>query len=131
MSKFSVLDPLASEGIRLFNDGRYFEAHEALEAAWLAEAGAERDLYRGILQVAVCYLHITRRNYVGAMKMYHRSEKWLARWPDVILGIHVTQLRSDLTIAVTELQRLGPKDIESFDLALMKPITYEQTKSKN
>ncbi len=130
MSKFTVLDPRASEGIHLFNNGRYFEAHEALETAWRAEAGSVRDLYRGILQVAVCYLHITRHNYDGATKMYRRSQKWLAHWPDVMMGIQVAQLRADLDIAVAELQRLGPKDIESFDLALLKPISYEQTKSK-
>jgi hypothetical protein len=125
MSKFSELNPHVSEGIRLFNEGRYFDAHEALETAWRTEAGSIRDLYKGILQVAVCYLHITRHNYDGAIKMHHRSQKWLANWPDVVLGIHVAQLKADLAATVTELQRLGPDGIESFDLTLLKPISYE------
>ena len=45
------LHPQAVYGMELFNQGRYFEAHEALEAAWRDESGPVRDLYRGILQV--------------------------------------------------------------------------------
>ena len=83
------LHPQAAEGLRLFNKGEYFEAHEALEAAWNAEKGEVRDLYRGILQIAVVYLHITRGNYNGAVKVYARSQKWLRDWPAVCRGIQV------------------------------------------
>ena len=69
------LHPQAAEGLRLFNAGEYFEAHEALEDAWNAEPGKVRELYRGILQIAVVYLHITRGNYNGAVKVYARSLK--------------------------------------------------------
>ncbi len=69
--------------------GHYFEAHEALEDAWNAESGKVRDLYRGILQIAVIYLHITRGNYNGAVKVYGRSQKWMQDWPEVCRGIQV------------------------------------------
>ena len=59
----------AAKGIRLFNEGKYFEAHEALEIAWLDEQGKVRELYRGILQIAVVYLHATRLNYNGVIKV--------------------------------------------------------------
>ena len=71
------LHPRAAQGLRLFNAGEYFEAHEALEDAWNEEKGPVRDLYRGILQIAVVYLHITRRNYNGAVKVYARSQRWV------------------------------------------------------
>jgi len=32
-----TLHPKAIEGLRLFNDGEYFEAHEELETAWRDE----------------------------------------------------------------------------------------------
>ena len=38
------LHPRAAEGLRLFNAGKYFEAHEALEDAWNAEKGEVREL---------------------------------------------------------------------------------------
>ena len=125
MSKIYSLDPEVRAGIHLFNDGHYFEAHEALESAWRKETDPIRDLYQGILQVAVCYLHITRRNYEGAMKMHERCQKWLEPWPEVILGIHVAQMQADLNRAVDELGKLGQSGIEFFDLSLLKPIILE------
>ncbi|HET6846614.1 MAG TPA: DUF309 domain-containing protein, partial [Anaerolineales bacterium] len=58
----------AREGIRLFNEGRFFEAHEELEAAWREEPGRIRELYQGILEAGVTYLHLRRGNLVGAEK---------------------------------------------------------------
>jgi uncharacterized protein len=124
-----MLDPNVSEGIRLFNEGNYFEAHEALECAWREETDPIRELYRGILQVAVCYLHITRGNYDGAIKMYGRSMKWLAPWPDITLGINVAQLRLDLANVVEEIQKLGQAEMGSFNQSLFRPIGYEQNNS--
>ena len=39
-------------GRQLFNAGRYFEAHEAWEEAWLVEKGDARVLLQGLIQVA-------------------------------------------------------------------------------
>src|SRR5512145_1086786 len=105
------LHPQAAEGLRLFNAGEYFEAHEALEDAWNAEPGKVRELYRGILQIAVVYLHITRRNYAGAVKVFGRSQRWLKDWPDVCRGIQVEELRRNAADVMTEIQRLGKEHI--------------------
>src|SRR5215510_2669304 len=96
------LHPQPAEGLRLFNAGEYFEAHEALENAWNAEKGEIRNLYRGILQIAVIYLHITRGNYNGAVKVYGRSQKWLKDWPAVCRGIQVEELRRDAESVMQE-----------------------------
>ena len=54
-----TLHPRALTGLILFNEGKYFEAHEELEAAWRDERGKVRELYQGILEAGVTYLHIT------------------------------------------------------------------------
>jgi len=118
------LHPQAAEGLRLFNAGKYFEAHEALEDAWNEEMGPVRDLYRGILQIAVVYLHVTRRNYNGAVKVYVRSQKWMKDWPDLCRGIYVEQLRRDAEVVIAEVKRLGPERIASFDNSLFKPVKW-------
>jgi predicted metal-dependent hydrolase len=119
------LHPQAIEGIRLFNSGRYFEAHEALEHAWKEEKGKIRELYRGILQVAVVYLHITRKNYNGAIKVYGRSIKWLKDWPEICRGVDVGMLRRDAQKAFEEVQRLGAENIEKFNRSLLKPVQWD------
>jgi rubrerythrin len=110
----------------LFNAGKYFEAHEALEEAWNAERGKVRDLYRGILQIAVVYLHITRRNYSGAVKVYGRSQKWLKDWPEICRGIKLGKLRRDAETVIHEVERLGPEKIVEFDTALLQPIQWDE-----
>ncbi len=118
------LHPKAREGLDLLNHGKYFEAHESLETAWRDETRPIRELYRGILQAAVVYLHITRGNYAGAVKVYHRSQRWLKPWPENCRGVAVGQLRRDLDAAIEAVQHLGPEGIAAFDRSLLKPVTY-------
>lgn len=118
------LHPKAIEGIELFNAGKFFDAHEELELAWKEETGEIRDLYRGILQVAVTYLHITRGNYDGAVKVYGRSLKWTQGWSDVCRGVNVGKFRTDAQLVMQETQRLGRERITEFDRSLFKPIQW-------
>lgn len=124
------LHPQAKEGLRLFNAREYFEAHEALEDAWNAEEGTAKNLYRGILQTAVVYLHITRGNYSGALKVYERSKKWLADIPDICQGIHVGELQKDAEAAIKEMQRLGTERVAEFNTALLKPVRWDESDRK-
>ncbi len=118
------LHPQARLGLELFNAGEFFEAHEALETAWRAESGPIRELYRGILQVAVVYLHITRENYEGAVKVHQRSRKWLDPWPETCRGVDLAGLRRSLAAVMDEVTRLGPERLAHFDRALFQPIRF-------
>lgn len=112
----------ARRGIELFNRGEYFEAHEELERAWIEEPGPARDLYRGILQIAVAYLQITRRNYNGAIKIFLRARQWLDPLPGMCRGVDVAALRKDAAEVRAGLEALGAARIEEFDLSGLKPI---------
>lgn len=118
------LHPQAIQGIHLMNAGHYFEAHEALELAWRADTSTIRDLYRGILQVAVMYHHVKRQNFRGAVKVYQRCMPWLAPFPPVCHGINIGRLRQDCQAVYTELSRLGPNGISHFNLAFLKPVEF-------
>ena len=120
------LHPKAIEGMKLFNEGKFFDSHEELEIAWNEEMGKVRDLYQGILQVAVTYLHITRGNYDGAIKVYERSLRHLKDWPDVCCGIQVGKFRRDVEIAMQQVQNLGPENISRFNPVLFKPIQWSE-----
>jgi uncharacterized protein len=119
-----LLHPRARAGLLLFNAGRYFDAHEELEAAWREERGKVRELYQGILEAAVTYLHITRGNYPGATKVFGRSMRWLKDWPEICRGVDVGQLRGDLSAAISEVQRLGPAGLAEFNQSLLKPVIW-------
>ena len=119
----------AEEGIRLFDAKEYWHAHEALEAAWLDEPGPARQLYKGILQAGVAYLHVQRGNFVGVMKLHKRSQVWLAPWPDLCRSVDVGRLKADLEMVIAEVRRLGVERINEFDQNLLKPI--RRTSIKN
>ncbi len=108
------------------NEGHYFEAHEELEFAWKDEQGRVRELYQGILQAAVTYLHIRRRNYQGALKVYLRGMRKLKNWPDTCRGVEVEQLRKDLNAVIAEVQRLGEARLGEFDQSLIKPVIWKE-----
>ncbi len=120
-----VLHPQAIVGMDLFNAGQYFDAHEALELAWREERGVVRELYRGILQVAVAYYHIARGNLVGAQKMLRRSRAWLGPFPETCRGVQVGQLRRDAILVELAIQDLHAEELAGFDRSLLKPIAYE------
>lgn len=110
----------------LFNRGRYFEAHEELEIAWREERGKIRELYQGILEAGVTYLHLRRLNLSGALKVFGRSMRWLRTWPEVCRGAHIGQLRRDLERIMTEAEKLGAARLTELDPSLFRPIIWEQ-----
>lgn len=117
--------PLAIEGIILFNSGMYFDSHEVLEEIWRQEGSPIRELYRGILQVAVGYYHIQRGNHRGALKMFTRCRKWLAPFSDHCRGVNLSKLRQDFGNVEEILRQLHPGQSYPFDTHPFQPIDFE------
>ena len=64
-------DELLRKGVALFNEGRYWDAHEAWETAWTPDRhGPERGFWKGLIQVAAGCLHYGRRNRRGALNKW-------------------------------------------------------------
>jgi predicted metal-dependent hydrolase len=112
----------AEEGIRLFNEGKYFVAHEALEAAWHAEGEPDRRLYQGILQAGIAYMHARNRYAKGVFSMYKRCQVWLKPWPDHCRTIDVGKFRSDVQALVAAVQQLGPDRLDQLNPHLFTKI---------
>lgn len=62
---------------QLLHAGRPFQAHEVLEAAWKSAPGPERELWRGLAQVAVGLTHLARGNATGAERLLRRGARHL------------------------------------------------------
>jgi uncharacterized protein len=63
----------AELGGRLLAEGRPFHAHEVFEAAWKSIPGPERELWRGLAQIAVGLTHARRGNARGAIELLRRG----------------------------------------------------------
>lgn len=116
------LSDLAKSGIEHVASGDFYEAHEALESAWMAENEVEGYLYRALLQVAVAYLHAERGNYAGAVKMLLRVRQWLEPLPEQCRGVDVASLRVHLKAFSKALESVGPERLHEFDRSMFKPI---------
>ena len=62
-----------AEGLALVRDGRGFEAHELFEELWRAADPAERDLYQGLVHVAVATYQDGRGNAVGRTRQLEKA----------------------------------------------------------
>ena len=121
--KAKHLHSKALEGIRYFNQGEFYEAHEPLEEAWMKTPSPERDLYQGILQIGLAYYQISRGNYRGALKMFKRGHRNLDPLGNEHLGIDIDKIRSDANAVEEALRDLGPKRIADLDEALIKSLS--------
>src|SRR5579859_6475269 len=70
----------AELGGRLLAEGRPFHAHEVFEAAWKSIPGPERELWRGLAQIAVGLTHARRGNARGAVALLRRGAGQVAQF---------------------------------------------------
>jgi len=117
-----ALSPLARQGVELLGAGEFFEAHEALEHAFLEAPELEGYLYRALLQVAVAYLHVERGNFRGAVKMMLRLQQWLEPLPDMCRGVDLVRLKAQVQAFWQALEAAGSEGLPSLDRTLLKPI---------
>jgi len=75
-------DESLAEAERLLADGLPFQAHEVLEGTWKAAPAEERELWRGLAQVAVGLTHAQRGNAVGASRLLRRGGERVAAFAD-------------------------------------------------
>ena len=52
--------------LNLFNNHKWYEAHDAFEEIWNSLDGDERQVIQGILQVSVSQFHLSKGNLNGA-----------------------------------------------------------------
>jgi len=60
-------------GGTMLAEGRPFHAHEVFEAVWKSQPGADRELWRGLAQIAVGLTHARRGNARGAVTLLRRG----------------------------------------------------------
>lgn len=85
------------EGVRLFNNVRYWHAHEAWEAAWLPMGDGPADdgeiFIRALIQLA-SGLHLKRiGRYKGAHNQLRKAGEKFAVIPAYFMGLDAASLR--------------------------------------
>ena len=84
------------EGIRLFNAGEFWHAHEQWEACWLIAREPEITFYQGIIQAAAALVHWQRGNPRGLRRNWEKGRPKLVALPPVMLGLDLRALIADM-----------------------------------
>ena len=99
-------------GVRLFNDGAFWEAHEAWEGEWLRrpKGSDERRFYQGLIQLAAALLHRERakaapaRSVAPALRCYRSAMAKLDGLPARMHGVDVATVRREAAACFAPLE---------------------------
>lgn len=111
-------------GIALFNERRFYEQHEAIEAEWHAERGPIRALYQGLLQIGVGFYHALNGNHRGAIALLTDGMAKVARFQPAALGIDTARLLRETGACLDRIETLGPDGLGRFDPSMIPVIRF-------
>ena len=75
------------EALNLFNNQKWYEAHDAFENIWNTLDGDERQVIQGILQVSVSQFHLSKGNNNGATILLGEGLGRIKNRTNINLGI--------------------------------------------
>ena len=84
------------EGIQLFNEHEYFDAHEAWEDVWHMAWGIKHDFYQGMIQCSVALEHYRRSNPRGVASLYKSYQPKFAQVPVRFMGLDVVKFLNEM-----------------------------------
>jgi predicted metal-dependent hydrolase len=87
----ATIADLVRDGARLFDEGHFFEAHEAWEAHWLVEKDETRRLLlQGLIQIAAAFHKLVDKDALEpAARLFDKGLAKLARCPQEIAGVEL------------------------------------------
>jgi predicted metal-dependent hydrolase len=103
------LEEMVRSGAQLFDDGRFFEAHEAWEAHWLAlKDEPRRLLLQGLIQIAAAFHKlIDKQAPEPAASLFAKGLAKLDACPDTIEAFDVAPFREAVRACARD-ARSGP-----------------------
>jgi hypothetical protein len=108
----------AELGGRLLAEGRPFHAHEVFEAAWKSVPRQERELWRGLAQIAVGLTHAGRGNARGAVALLRRGAGHVAGFADAPAEVDAGYVAGQAKDLADRIERDGLAGLREDDLRL-------------
>jgi hypothetical protein len=114
------------DGIRLFNEHEFFEAHETWEDVWHMAYGIKHDFYQGLIQCAVALEHYRRSNPRGVVSLHQSYPPKFKHVPDLFMGLDVRRFLADMEAVLSPVLTAKPlpeKGEIRLDYSSVKSIT--------
>ena len=90
--------------LNLFNNQKWYEAHDAFEDIWNTLDGDERQIIQGILQVSVSQFHLSKGNLNGATILLGEGLGRIKTRTNINLGIDLESFCKCLEKLLKKLQ---------------------------
>jgi predicted metal-dependent hydrolase len=87
---------LFQEGLKAFNSGRFYDAHEHWEEVWLETPAPEKMFLQGLIQIAVAFHHYSRANRLGCRNLLSAGLSKLENFPKEHRGLAIEPLRASV-----------------------------------
>jgi len=104
------------EGIKLFNEGAYFEAHDFFEDLWMEAVEDERDFYQGMVQVSVGSYHLICGNYTGALSQYRKGIEKLEKYKDSTKILDLKNFLEEIQRLINKIIMFNSKKISNIEV---------------
>lgn len=110
------LDDAFARAVALFDQQRFFEAHEFFEWIWKSDevAPGDRDFWKGVTQVAVGCVHTQRGNAQGALTLLERAADHLSPYPSPYHGVDTAELSHVARRVASAVRERGPSPDVAF-----------------
>ena len=92
------------DALNLFNNQKWYEAHDAFEDIWNTLDGDERQIIQGILQVSVSQFHLSKGNLNGATILLGEGLGRIKNRSNIDLGIDLESFCNCLEALLRKLQ---------------------------
>ena len=100
-------EELFFSGLKTFNGGDYFDAHEIWEELWSEYYLKDREFIQGLIQLAVCFVHLQNGNINGARSLLNKSIKKLQGFPHNHRNINLKELKNNMKKLNIELELIN------------------------
>jgi hypothetical protein len=83
-------------GVKLFNEERYWESHEALEIAWRRFTGVEKEVLQGIILIAAALVHLQKNEPEVALSVLQRGYGKLSASQGMKFGVDIAAMKQKI-----------------------------------
>ena len=113
------------DGINLFNDKKFYEAHESWEELWTEFNLDDALLIQGLIQLSVAYFHITNINLKGSKNLFNKSLPKLEKFK--LKNKRNINVQEIIDIAEIALQKvISIKNVNDFDWSMVPKIKIDK-----
>ena len=88
------VDPRYAGYFALFNQQKFYEAHDILEDLWLPDRkGANGDYYKGLIQLAGAFVHLQKNRLRPSAALFKLAQANLEKYPALHEKLNLTAVQ--------------------------------------